>query len=149
MRSAVAIAALSAGGCLIERLPQQRPAPRITVVVVAELGKGGAKDCTAPAAMEVVHGGVPGDARAVVKMTASASETMPLGALQDAMAEQAAPRCVHGLSVLRAVADDGARGVVEATAIAWVRVPRDAELDRERADDDGAAPADGAPPDGT
>lgn len=124
--------AASLAGCLIERLPAQQPPPRITVVIVEELGQGAASECAAAAAIEVVHGGVPSDARAVVKMTAKASETMPLGALQDAMAAKAQPRCVHGLSVLRAVADDGARGVVEATAIAWVRVAPDEAMDREQ-----------------
>ncbi len=134
---------MALGGCLIERLPQQRPAPTIRVTVVEELGKGGARDCATAGAMEMLHGGVPADARAVVKLRAVASETMPLGALQDAIAAKAAPRCVHGLSVLRAVADDGARGVVEAVAVAWFRRAPDEAMDQEEApapmsDDDDA-----------
>lgn len=67
----------------------------------------------------VVKGPVPAGAVPLVSLALRADGPLSFDEVEALLAERAHQACADGVSLLRAVADEQARGVLEARAIAW------------------------------
>ena len=104
---------------------------RTTVLNEEERAVGGA--CQAgERALVVERGAVPKDATPLVRLRLSAARPQPLSLLERALRERAQRYCADGLTILRAEAAPGARGVRAAVAVAWrAPAPASAAADSE------------------
>lgn len=97
-----------------------RPAPpppeiRIDTEPLTEPPEG----CAPAETLEHLQGPVPDDAIAVLRMNLTTDRALPLAWIEEALGDRAKKACCDGVSLLRAVADDGATGILEATAVGW------------------------------
>lgn len=83
--------------------------------------------CQSAGELERLQGPVPSHAVPVLKMTLTTDRALPLAYVEEALEARARRACCDGVSLLRAVADDGARGVLEATAVGWRHPPDEGE----------------------
>ena len=83
----------------------------------------GAKGDSCGGMLEVSRGKRPDGSRVVSVLAVSADRAVSLEALEQLLQVAARRRCASGFVVLRATADDGATGYLEATAESWTRAP--------------------------
>ena len=70
--------------------------------------------------VDVRHGPVPADGRESVRYQVTVSMPVPLHEVEELLAADASRACADGVMVLQAVSADGAVGVTEVTAAAFV-----------------------------